>query len=169
MLYARTASAAVKASDPTAALRTECVVFLREGSPQSTGGGGSGGGGSGGGGGGGGGPVPAFWAVPTRVTLHVLHGRLWCSEAGAKAFKLLCSLARATLEATLVPTAGVGRHGARRERLVLTLSAVGVGSGSGSGSGATERKWVKVVLFPRDKTHLVKIASALLFNIDSLA
>jgi hypothetical protein len=119
-------------------------------------------------------PKPPF-SVPTRVTLHVVHGQVWASESGptsdehaaglapTTAFKLLCVLkgalgSRARLEAALVPSGlarsnplaadGVGVR--QRLRIVLVLHAP-----EESGGG-------QVVLFPRDKPHLVRIASALL-------
>lgn len=163
MQRARIAGAAGNVATPLAALRTTCAVMARAGravtatahlgAPS---------------------PKPPY-SAPTRVTLHVVHGQVWASEGGhasderpsdlapTGAFKLLCVLkvasgSRARLEATLVPSgrapgspSAAGSSGVRpRLRLVLVLHA------------PEERGGGQVVLFPRDKPHLVRIASALL-------
>jgi len=116
------------------------------------------------------------FSKPTRVTLHVVHGQVWASESSEQpaspneralefvpsaAFKLLSVLrgpsgSTARVETMLIPSGLADDQGnglRQRMRLVLVLH-----SPEESGGG-------QVILFPRDKPHLVRIASVLLRQI----
>jgi len=116
--------------------------------------------------------LPKYYTAPTLVTLHVLHGQLWCSEAGAaangpaSAFQLLCGLnpGFASLEGTLIQSSALRKQRLQQQRqlrLVLTLRAV-----SPATDGAHAGRRVELLLFPKDSVHLVELASTLLYFLD---
>lgn len=117
--------------------------------------------------------LPEYYAAPTLVTLHLLHGRLWCSEASAatnggpaSAFQLLCGLTPgfASLEGTLIQSAALRKQRLQQQRqlrLVLTLRAL-----APTTDGAQAGRRVELLLFPKDSAHLVELASTLLYFLD---
>jgi hypothetical protein len=161
LLHARTAVARFRSQDSLVTLRTRCVLLHRSPPPRVLPAGAVG-------------PaeaaqLPQYYAAPTLVTLHVLHGQLWCSEARetaagspASTFQLLCGLApgRASLEGTLVLKSHPQPQ--RKQRLVLTLRAHA--PPTSGGDGAPRR--VQLVLFPKDAPHLVQLATTLLYFMD---
>jgi len=144
-------------SSSSSALRTACAVVTRNRRGSSS--------------------KQAPFSKPTRVTLHVVHKQVWASENNtgqptspneraldfvpSAAFKLLSVLrgpsgSHARVETMLIPSGLTDDQGnglRQRLRLVLVLHAP-----EDSGGG-------HVVLFPRDKPHLVRIATALLRQI----
>jgi len=146
---------------------------------------------------------PPYFTKPTLVTLHVQHGRLWCSDSVASAsassaspapspsrgaisrgtstggasrekkgdggappkrpptstaFNQLCELRGAAVEATLVP------NGPHKQRLVLTLTAASIIQPSATTTTQLDRGGrIKVVMFPKNKEHFVRIAGAVMF------
>jgi hypothetical protein len=143
--------------------------------------------------------VPPYFTKPTLVTLHLLHGTLWCSEksslsnkssssplssslsqpakfssssSSSTAFTELCELQGAHLEATLTPNGD-------KQRLVLTLTARAIhpaigatsqnhesshhGNGNSNSNSNSNTKDVKIVFFPKDKEHFIRIAGVIMY------